>query len=313
VAQNSSTGQISSCYFTRQPTGILCQSSSIPTIGGSEANSNTFTGNTSYGVQNTTSTVTVNANTNWWGSLSGPHHPTLNPSGTGDEVSDYVSFSPWLNQPTVVDLAFFSVKGFEDRVVLEWRTASELNNAGFHLWRSEIENGQYTRLTPTLKPAEGGATYGATYRYDDQEVDIGETYYYRLQTIDYAGKKTLYDPVSATVGSISLLHPENAARIRLDHPPEFTWLSHGFDRFQILFCRDADFKRRVISLPKPTKRKDGSLKECWTREELYTPNAGEWSSITTFITTGRPFYWRVYGENGVGHTVVSEAKRIRIK
>jgi len=43
------------------------------------------------------STVTVDAINNWWGSSSGPYHPTLNPSGTGDKVSDYVIFDPWLH------------------------------------------------------------------------------------------------------------------------------------------------------------------------------------------------------------------------
>lgn len=39
---------------------------------------------------------TVNATYNWWGDQSGPCHPTLNPTGLGDRVSDYVNFIPWL-------------------------------------------------------------------------------------------------------------------------------------------------------------------------------------------------------------------------
>jgi hypothetical protein len=33
---------------------------------------------------------------NWWGNASGPYHATLNPTGTGGSVSDYVDFDPWL-------------------------------------------------------------------------------------------------------------------------------------------------------------------------------------------------------------------------
>ena len=40
-------------------------------------------------------TAIVDAKDNWWGDLSGPYHPTLNPDGLGDEVSNYVSFMPW--------------------------------------------------------------------------------------------------------------------------------------------------------------------------------------------------------------------------
>jgi hypothetical protein len=41
----------------------------------------------------------VDARFNWWGSVLGPYHPTLNPSGTGDPVSDNVDFYPWGSFP----------------------------------------------------------------------------------------------------------------------------------------------------------------------------------------------------------------------
>ncbi len=40
---------------------------------------------------------------NWWGSASGPHHATLNTNGSGDTVSDNVTFSPWLQDKTPPD------------------------------------------------------------------------------------------------------------------------------------------------------------------------------------------------------------------
>lgn len=42
-----------------------------------------------------TITETFSAENNWWGSASGPYHATLNPSGTGNKVSDNVDFTPW--------------------------------------------------------------------------------------------------------------------------------------------------------------------------------------------------------------------------
>ena len=38
----------------------------------------------------------------YWGDASGPFHPTLNPGGQGDAVSDEVVFAPWLNAPECV-------------------------------------------------------------------------------------------------------------------------------------------------------------------------------------------------------------------
>lgn len=41
-------------------------------------------------------TTEINARYNWWGDDSGPYHPTLNPDGLGNRVSDRVLFEPWL-------------------------------------------------------------------------------------------------------------------------------------------------------------------------------------------------------------------------
>lgn len=64
---------------------------------------NSFSGNV-WGVYNATAQQ-VNAVNNWWGSSSGPFHPTLNPDGSGDPVSDRVDFIPWKKMlpPTGVD------------------------------------------------------------------------------------------------------------------------------------------------------------------------------------------------------------------
>ena len=43
---------------------------------------------------------TIDARNNWWGSDTGPYHPTRNPFGQGDTIlSDSVLFDPWLLSP----------------------------------------------------------------------------------------------------------------------------------------------------------------------------------------------------------------------
>lgn len=37
----------------------------------------------------------MNAENNYWGDASGPHHQTLNPNGQGAKVSGDVDFEPW--------------------------------------------------------------------------------------------------------------------------------------------------------------------------------------------------------------------------
>ncbi|MBD3366840.1 MAG: hypothetical protein GF405_01545 [Candidatus Eisenbacteria bacterium] len=55
-------------------------------------------GNTSYGFYTnaTAARAVQNAENNWWGDPTGPQHPTLNPGGLGNNVSDNVDFDPWL-------------------------------------------------------------------------------------------------------------------------------------------------------------------------------------------------------------------------
>ena len=110
--------------------------------------------------------------------------------------SYYVALSGAL----VVDLITFQAQGLRDRVALTWQTATEIDNAGFHLWRGNRADGFYARITDTLIPAEGGPASGAEYGYEDWAVETGTTYFYQLEDIDTAGLRTFHGPVSAWPG-----------------------------------------------------------------------------------------------------------------
>jgi hypothetical protein len=73
--------------------GIHCSEGSSPWVHENDIFSN------GVGLRNDDDTVTIVAQDNWWGHPSGPFHPGLNPGGTGDEVSDFVEFDPWLRGP----------------------------------------------------------------------------------------------------------------------------------------------------------------------------------------------------------------------
>jgi hypothetical protein len=67
---------------------------------------NTISGNTTLGVQSVTST---SASRNWWGHASGPSNATYNASGTGNGVSDLVTFRPFYTDVTRTTLSSQSV------------------------------------------------------------------------------------------------------------------------------------------------------------------------------------------------------------
>jgi hypothetical protein len=100
--------------------------------------------------------------------------------------------------PTVIELVYFKAKNVGNHILLEWKTASEIDNAGFHTWRKEKKDAEYTRITEFIIPAEGGATWGAKYSYKDVKVTPGKTYYYKLEDIDNSGASAFHGPVQVT-------------------------------------------------------------------------------------------------------------------
>ncbi|MCX5885808.1 MAG: hypothetical protein NT096_07860 [Proteobacteria bacterium] len=101
--------------------------------------------------------------------------------------------------PTLITLSSFTATPSHRKVILEWTTESEVNNAGFNIFRAESEGGEYVKINPALIPAQGTSTSGASYQYVDEGVKVHKTYYYKLEDIDLNGKSMMHGPVSATV------------------------------------------------------------------------------------------------------------------
>lgn len=102
---------------------------------------------------------------------------------------------------TLVELTDFQAIPGNNQATLIWETASEIDNAGFNLYRAETEDGGYAKINETIIPSEGSATQGATYEFIDIEVLNGHTYYYKLESIDLSGIMELYGPAVVTLSS----------------------------------------------------------------------------------------------------------------
>ncbi len=113
--------------------GVLCDTGSTP-----EIHYCNIHGNTDYGVQNLDMTVTVDAENNWWGDPSGPGG--FGP-GSGDLVSQWVDYDPWLTD----SVEGVGVEEFapEDEVITHVlvypNPFSRLTNISF-----EVDSRQYT-------------------------------------------------------------------------------------------------------------------------------------------------------------------------
>jgi hypothetical protein len=107
-----------------------------------------------------------------------------------------IAFAP--PNPLAVTLASFTAQGLSDRVLVDWVTLSEYDNAGFNLYRSDSAAGPLTLLA--YVPSQGpGSSQGFAYGYEDLAVQPGQTWWYTLEDVALNGATTLHGPVSATV------------------------------------------------------------------------------------------------------------------
>ena len=102
---------------------------------------------------------------------------------------------------TIIELSDFQAVLFNGQVKLTWETASEIDNAGFNLYRSETDNGEYAKINDSLIPSEGSSTQGAAYEFVDTGVQNGKTYYYKLESINLSGNSELFGPTSVTLST----------------------------------------------------------------------------------------------------------------
>jgi len=97
-----------------------------------------------------------NATENWWGSETGPYHWSLNPTGTGDTVTDHVEFDPWqteLYQPDILisDLRC-RIPHAEAYSVVYVPTGNIYDDSAFYAFYAYKENPQVI-TPPTQSPA----------------------------------------------------------------------------------------------------------------------------------------------------------------
>jgi len=138
--------------------------------------------------------------TRWDGSSwETPDEPDNNMADTKYEPF-MLAYPGGLIWPTAVTMKTFRAHAYEDSVLLEWATAHEIDNAGFHLHRSFAPGGPYARINGSLIPGQGYSVRGAHYRFSDEDVEVGVTYYYKLEDVDFHGQGTFHGPVWATPG-----------------------------------------------------------------------------------------------------------------
>ena len=97
---------------------------------------------------------------------------------------------------TLFVLGVASVRlGTNPTVVVTWETASEVDTAGFLLYRGNSPEGPFQLLIETPVPAQGDPLVGSAYQYEDREVAWGQSYFYQLEEVERGGTRNRSDDI----------------------------------------------------------------------------------------------------------------------
>ena len=93
------------------------------------------------------------------------------------------------SEPVPVTLSLFRAEHTDAGVILKWTTESELDNAGFYIYRSQTRDGTFKVVNPTLIQGAGTTSERNKYTWTDTTAKPNVAYYYRIEDISHAGER----------------------------------------------------------------------------------------------------------------------------
>ena len=93
------------------------------------------------------------------------------------------------------------------QVLIEWATASELDTAGFYVYRYD-ENNQRIRLNKELIPSSDDPLIGGSYQFTDNNVMTNQTYTYILMELTTSNSEEVIGEIEVEVsdeGNIEII------------------------------------------------------------------------------------------------------------
>ncbi len=127
-----------------------------------------------------------------------------NTAGDSDTIEAYFVFTqdPTMYNcpsPLAVALAAFTAAATPSGVTLAWETVSEVDNAGFNIYRADAEAGPWARLNAALIPAAApGTSAGHSYTWADATAQPNTAYVYRLEAVALDGSAEILEAAGVT-------------------------------------------------------------------------------------------------------------------
>ena len=128
-----------------------------------------------------------------------------------DGMMDPLEVTIQFTEQVAVELSSFVGSLVEDRVVINWATASQTNNAGFRVLRST--DGETYEAVSELIAGAGTTDQLMDYMFEDASLPAAEIVYYVLEQIDLDGTVNLSNPIEVLLGARFILPTEFASAV----------------------------------------------------------------------------------------------------
>ena len=189
------------------------------------------------------------------------------------------------DNPLPVQLSVFTATDTMDGVLISWRTESELDNLGFNIYRSDTEDGKYTRVNARMIQGAGTDANSHDYSFTDDNVVFGKTYFYYLENIDIDGSKSKSEIIK--VVTPEFLEPKEF-RLMQNYPNPFnpdTWFPYELPTDTTVIIRIYDVNGHLVRHLDLGKQKAGSY--------IYKEKAAYWDGTDQTgksVSSGLYFY-----------------------
>lgn len=77
---------------------------------------------------------------------------------------------------------------------IKWKTASEQDNFGYDIYRSDSEDGEYEIINEDTIEGAGTTGNSTSYAYKDDSIDPCKRYYYYIESISMDGEREAFTP-----------------------------------------------------------------------------------------------------------------------
>jgi hypothetical protein len=153
--------------------------------------------------------------------------------GTASGVGQWTSGinSGAIDGPLPIVLSNFTASVDGLNVVIKWTTESEYENMGFYIYRSESPTGPFVKINGKIIEGAGTTADKHTYKFVDEEVELGKNYYYYLENIDFRANKDISKIINVDVADVLKLMKPMVLRTQLlpNYPNPFnpeTWIPY---------------------------------------------------------------------------------------